>query len=57
MTGNEFIELAGKLVAASGADESSLRTAIGRAYYGAFHLATSFLNELGFATVGHGEPN
>ena len=44
MTGNEFIILAGKL--ATSADEASLRSAVSRAYYGAFHLAIQFLNDI-----------
>jgi hypothetical protein len=46
MTGNDFITVAGK-IAASYSDPASCRTAIGRAYYGAFHLAKSFLAEVG----------
>ena len=48
MDGTEFIALAGKLVAVPAADEATYRTAISRAYYGAFHVARSFLVELGF---------
>lgn len=45
MTGDGFIRLAGKLVAQSGLgdDDSRFRSAVSRAYYGAFHLATSQL--------------
>jgi uncharacterized protein (UPF0332 family) len=52
MEGHDFIALAGKL-AASPADEATYRTAVGRAYYGAFHVARSFLVELGFQPVGN----
>lgn len=48
MDGHAFIALAGKLAAASSADEATCRTAISRSYYGAFHVARSFLQELGF---------
>ena len=44
MTGDDFINLAGKL--ATSADEASLRSAVSRAYYGTFHLASAFLEEI-----------
>ena len=44
MTGDDFINLGGKL--ATSADEASLRSAVSRAYYGAFHLASAFLEEI-----------
>ena len=44
MTGDDFIDLAGKL--ATSADEATLRSAVSRAYYGAFHLALEFLEEI-----------
>ena len=44
MTGNEFLILAGKLT--TSADEASLRSAVSRAYYGAFHLSTQFLEDI-----------
>lgn len=53
MDGNDFISLAGKLVATPAADESACRTAVSRAYYGAFHVARSFLIELGFQPLGN----
>ena len=46
MTGNDFITLAGWIVA-SGADAARCRTAISRAYYGAFHLALDFIEDIG----------
>jgi uncharacterized protein (UPF0332 family) len=49
MDGDEFIALAGKLAASADAGEATYRTAVSRAYYGAFHLAMSFLEELGFS--------
>jgi len=48
MTGDDFITMAGKM-AATYSDPASCRTSIGRAYYGAFHLAKSFLAGLGIA--------
>jgi len=45
--GQAFIQLAGKLVAAAAADEAAGRSAVSRAYYGAFHLAMAFLRDLG----------
>lgn len=47
-TGDGFIQLSGKLVVLAGGDEASFRTAVSRAYYGAFHLARAYLDELGF---------
>jgi hypothetical protein len=44
MTGDDFIHLAGKL--ATSADEAALRSAVSRAYYGAFHLAQQFLEDI-----------
>ena len=44
MTGDDFIILAGKL--ATNADEASLRSAVSRAYYGAFHLALHYLDDI-----------
>jgi uncharacterized protein (UPF0332 family) len=51
MDGRNFIALAGRLAVAPAADEAMYRTAVSRAYYGAFHLARGFLFELGFAPV------
>jgi uncharacterized protein (UPF0332 family) len=53
MDGNDFIALAGRLTAPLAANEAPCRTAISRAYYGAFHLARSLLIDLGFAPVGN----
>ena len=53
MDGNDFIALAGKLVAAQTADDASCRTAISRAYFGAFHVACSFLADLGFHVLAN----
>jgi len=51
MDGHQFIVLAGKLAAAPAGDEATYRTAVSRAYYGAFHVARSFLVELGFEPI------
>jgi uncharacterized protein (UPF0332 family) len=53
MDGHDFIALAGKLAVAPSADEATFRTAVSRAYYGAFHVGRSFLVELGFEPVGN----
>jgi uncharacterized protein (UPF0332 family) len=49
MDGHAFIALAGKLAA----EEATYRTAVSRAYYGAFHVARSFLVELGFEPLSN----
>ena len=49
MDPDDFISLAGKLAATANSDEAVYRTAVSRAYYGAFHLAASLLGELGFS--------
>ena len=45
MTGDDLIHLAGHLVSntALGNAEARYRSAVSRAYYGAFHLVTAFL--------------
>jgi len=53
MDGSDFIALAGKLAAGPAAGEATYRTAVSRAYYGAFHIARSFLAELGLQPVGN----
>jgi len=49
MTGNDLIHLAGHLIAntALGDAEARHRSAVSRAYYGAFHLASAFLADCG----------
>ena len=47
MTGREFLGLARRYVA--GATEADWRSAVGRAYYAAFHVARQFLLDLRFA--------
>lgn len=54
MHGIEFIQLAGWL-AATRPNEPALRTAVSRAYYGAFHLTKQFLDDLGFPTLASAE--
>jgi uncharacterized protein (UPF0332 family) len=49
MDASAFVSLAGRLAATANADEAVYRTAVSRAYYGAFHLAMSFLADLGFS--------
>lgn len=49
MTGDDLIGLAGHLIVnkAYGESEARYRSAVSRAYYGAYHLVASFLKELG----------
>ncbi|MEO8498262.1 MAG: HEPN domain-containing protein [Planctomycetota bacterium] len=47
MNADDFLSLAGKLAASTNAGEATYRSAVSRAYYGAFHLANSLLTELG----------
>ena len=49
MTGDDFIALAGNLAVNTGlgTHEARYRSAVSRAYYGAYHLASDFLMELG----------
>lgn len=56
MTENDFISPAGRLATSN--DEATLRTAVSRSYYGAFHLAIAFLADLGcpVSTNDHAEP-
>ncbi len=46
MNGTDFVDFAGK-IAATYSDAASCRSAISRAYYGAFHLAKLFLDGSG----------
>jgi hypothetical protein len=56
ITGEDFIHLAGKLVASQQPGEAACRTAISRAYYGAFHLVKQYLGSLDLkVTRNHGE--
>jgi len=53
ITGDHLIEYAAKLAAKAVATETEQRSAISRAYYGAYHLARAFLKELGVARADH----
>lgn len=60
MTGDDFLQVAAELFAPMLAgkrpvNEAWCRTAIGRAYYGAFHLAKAYLDQLGVRTGTHGK--
>jgi hypothetical protein len=57
MNGHEFLRLASRLAAMQSADEATLRTAVSRAYYGVFHLAKSYLADLGIGVAGHAQPH
>ncbi|HVC98612.1 MAG TPA: HEPN domain-containing protein [Pirellulales bacterium] len=48
MNGDEFIRVASKWAANSAAGEASFRSAVSRAYYGAFHIGQKLLADLGF---------
>jgi uncharacterized protein (UPF0332 family) len=48
MNGQEFIDVATRLAVATTATAGTYRSAVSRAYYGAYHLAREFLNSLGF---------
>ena len=48
MRPQDFITAAGKLAAIAQGDEALLRSAVSRAYYGAFHLALELLSAAGF---------
>ena len=52
ITGDDFLSLAGKLIANPAANEGTCRTSISRAYYAVFHLSSELLADLGFR-VGH----
>ncbi len=47
MNPKDFVELAEKLVVARMAGAVQFRTAIGRAYYGAFNFGSQVLDQLG----------
>lgn len=51
MTSDDFIQIAAKLVAQTGfaSSESRHRTAVSRAYYGAFHASCEFLRDCSVA--------
>ena len=57
MTGDDFVILAGRLFAGSPhPSEALLRTVIGRAYYGAFHICSDYFQQLELTVpADHGE--
>ena len=61
MTGDELIALAGNLAVNTGlgTDEARFRSAVSRAYYGAFHLSCALLSDFGITVRrnadGHSE--
>ena len=55
MTAEDFIRLAGNLAARPNADPAVCRTAISRAYYGAYHVARHILRQAGFDVSDHGQ--
>ena len=48
-----FQTLAAYLVASKGGDAASIRTAIGRAYYASYHVASEAIKGLGFPPIRH----
>ena len=48
MDGRGFLTVAEQLVVTQHADEKHFRSAVSRAYYGAFHFARDLLDRLGF---------
>jgi uncharacterized protein (UPF0332 family) len=52
MTGDDFLEFAAATINVTRPTEAACRSAISRAYYGVFHLATAFLASLGFQPGG-----
>src|SRR5580704_1421606 len=56
MTGDDFIALASRLLLSNiGDPEARYRSAVSRAYYGAYHLAIEFLSGIGFRVSGNSE--
>jgi uncharacterized protein (UPF0332 family) len=56
MKGEEFIALAGRLALVANAGPADYRSAISRAYYGAYHVAVEFLKASGsIPPRDHGE--
>ncbi len=48
MNGKDFISLAGRLAVAGKSSEAEYRSAVSRAYYGAYHCARELLESFGF---------
>ena len=55
MDGNDFISFASRIAAFQTAGAACYRTAASRAYYGAFHLARTFLADLNYHCPGDKE--
>ena len=53
ITGELFLEYAKKLAARGTSTEAEQRSAISRAYYGAYHVARAFLKDLGIDRTDH----
>lgn len=49
MTGDDFLDVARSLAARPDSSEAFHRSAVSRAYYGAFHLARGLLSGMGFS--------
>lgn len=54
MTADEYIQFARMLVARFSSDEAAQRTAVSRAYYGAYHLAAELLRPLSIGPLNYG---
>ena len=54
MNADEFLRFAGVLVARYSNDEAALRTAISRAYYGAYHVGVELLGRACTEHLDHG---
>jgi uncharacterized protein (UPF0332 family) len=52
MTGDDFLRFAADTMLVPRPTEAACRSAISRAYYGVFHLASAFLGDLGFQLGG-----
>jgi uncharacterized protein YjiS (DUF1127 family) len=55
ITGESFLEYAKKLAARGSSNEAEQRSAISRAYDGAYHVARKFLKDLGIDRADHQE--
>jgi uncharacterized protein (UPF0332 family) len=54
ISGSDFIDVAGRIAARPASGEAEHRTAVSRAYYGAFHLAKAFVESLGIEVLRNG---
>jgi uncharacterized protein (UPF0332 family) len=55
MIGNDFIDFASKLAVSQPTTPAGCRSAVSRAYYGAFHMALEWLEESHFHKFGDNE--